>query len=91
MSGGKEAKWRAELDAAQKAYRQQAAKEERQKNRIAARDIALDKCMRALQENKIYIGKAEPLKAAKGHMDPKSATISLTNSAIREIEKARDS
>ena len=90
-SGGKEAIWRAEMAAAQRAYKQQAAVEERAKRRIVARDIALDKCMRALQETKVYMMKMPPLSKEDGHMDPRSATVSLINSAIREIQKARDS
>ena len=90
MSGGKEAIWKSEMAAAQKAYKQQAAAEERQKNRIAARDIALDRCMRALQEAKVYVLK-HPAKKEKGKMDATAATVSIVNSAIREIQKARDS
>ena len=91
MSGGKEAKWKEELRLAQRAYKQQAAKEERMRNRISARDIALDKCMRALTETKIYMTKMPPLGKEDGHMDPRAATISLINRAVEEIKKARDS
>ena len=90
-SGGKEGKWREELRAAQKAYRGIAAKEERQKNRISARDIALDKSMRALAEAKRYVISTGPQKKPDGMMDPQSATVSLINRAISEIKKARDS
>ena len=90
-SGGKEGLWRSELAAAQKAYRAVAAKEERQKRRISARDIALDKSMRALTEAKIYVLKMPPQAKQDGHMDPQSATVSLINRAIEEIKKARDS
>ena len=83
--------WKGELAAAQKAYRGIAAKEERQKNRISARDIALNKSMRALTEAKIYMLKMPPQAKEDGHMDPQSATVSLINRAIDEIKKARDS
>ena len=90
-SGGKEAIWRAEMAAAQRAYKQQAAKEERQKKRLAMCYIAMDASMRALTEGKIYMSKMPPVPKADGHMDPQAATISLQNRAIREIKKARDS
>ena len=90
-SGGKEAIWRAEMAAAQRAYKQQAAAEERAKRRLAARDIAMDASMRGLLEAKRYITSMPPLDKEDGHMDPQSATVSLVNRAIREIKKARDS
>ncbi len=91
MSGGKEGVWRGELEAAREAYRQVTAREERMKRRMAARDVAMDKCMRALTEAKIYIGKMPAASKKDGHMDPKTATVSLINRAIRGIKEARDS
>ena len=94
-SAGKEGVERETLAAAQKAYRQLAAKEERQKNRIVARDIALDKCMRALPEAKALILRLEMSeelkKASKGKADPVAATVSLINRGIRGIHTARES
>ena len=89
-SGGKEAIWRAEMAAAQKAYKQQAAKEERYKKRLAECYIAMDASMRALTEGKIYIMKMPPLSKEDGHMDPQAATVSIFNRAVRAIKKARD-
>lgn len=95
MSGGKEAIWRAEMAASKRAYKQQAAVEERIKRRIVALNIALDKSMRAHQEAKVYISRYGPSEEEKrnnkGKMDPQGATMSLQNRAIREIQKARDS
>jgi hypothetical protein len=88
-SAGKEGVWRAELTAAQKAYKQIVAKEERMKRRIAARDIAMEKSMRALLEAKMRLTRKEEHK--KGRMDPIAATVSLINKAMREIKEARDS
>ncbi len=90
-SGGKEAIWRAEMAAAQNAYKQQAAVEERAKRRIVALNIGLDASMRGLLEAKNYIMKMPPLDKEDGHMDPQAATVSLVNRGIREIKKARDS
>ena len=94
-SAGKEGVWRGELKAAQEAYKQVAAVEERQKHRIAARDVALDACMRALPEAKALILRLEMseelMKASKNKLDPITGVISLINRAIREIETARDS
>ena len=89
--GGKEGKRREELRLAQRAYKQQVAKEERMKRRIAEAEVAHNASMRALTEAKIYIGKMPPLGKEKGHMDPQSATVSLINRATRAIKKARDS
>ena len=90
-SGGKEGKRREELAAAQKAYRALAAKEERQRNRISKRDMAMNASMRALVEVKAYILRMPPQDKPKGLMDPQSATVSLINRAMREIKRARDS
>ena len=90
MSGGKEAKWREELRLAQRAYKQQAAKEERIKRRLAECYIAMDASMRAHTESKIYILKMPPISKEDGHMDPQAATVSIINRAVRAIKKARD-
>ena len=94
-SGGKEGKWRAELAREQKAYRAIAAKEERQRNRISKRDIAMDASTRALTEAKALILRmelsGELAEASKGKLDPVSGVVSLINRAIREIKSARDS
>ncbi len=89
-SGGKEGIERAKLTTAQAAYQAIAAKEERLKGRIAARDIALNASMRALIEAKMRLTRNEdPPK--KGMVDPIATTVSLINRAMREIKKARDS
>ncbi len=90
-SAGKEGVERETLAAAQKAYQQLVAKEERQKRRISARDIAMDAAMRALPEAKSYILSTPPKEKKEGMADPQNATVSLINRAIREIIKARDS
>ena len=94
-SGGKEGKWRAELAKEQKAYRAIAAKEERQKNRISKRDVAMDAAMRALSEAKALILRmelsGELAEASKGKLDPVTGVVSLINRAVREIKSARDS
>ena len=94
-SGGKEGKWRAELAREQKAYRAIAAKEERQKNRISKRDVAMDAAMRALPEAKALILRmelsGELAEASKGKLDPVTGVVSLINRAVREIKSARDS
>ena len=95
LSGGKEGKWRAELAREQKAYRAIAAKEERQKNRISKRDVAMDAAMRALPEAKALILRmelsGELAEASKGKLDPVTGVVSLINRAVREIKSARDS
>ena len=88
-SAGKEGVWKAEMAAARKAYKQAVAQEERMKRRIAARDVAMEKSLRALLEAKMRLTRNE--KHEKGRMDPIAATVSLINRAIREIETARDS
>ena len=94
-SGGKEGKWRAELAREQKAYRAIAAKEERQRNRISKRDMAMDAAMRALEEAKALILRmelsGELAEASKGKLDPVTGVVSLINRAVREIKSARDS
>jgi hypothetical protein len=90
-SAGKQGVERETLAAAQKAYRQLAAKEERQKRRIAERDIAMNAAMRALQEAKSYILSTPPKEKKEGMVDPQNATVSLINRAVRAIMKARDS
>ena len=89
-SAGKEGIWKAELEAAREAYKQITAKEERQKRRMAARDIAMNKSMRALLEAKMRLTRRD-FEKKEGRMDPIAATVSLINRAIREIESARDS
>ena len=94
-SGGKEGKWREELAREQKAYRAIAAKEERQKNRISKRDVAMDAAMRALPEAKALILRmelsGELAEASKGKLNPVTGVVSLINRAVREIKSARDS
>lgn len=90
-SAGKEGVWKAEQAAAQKAYRALSAKEERMKNKIAHGEVAMNASMRALTEAKVYIGKMPKQEKPDGHMDPQSATVSLINRALREIQKARNS
>ena len=94
-SGGKEGKWRAELAREQKAYRAIAAKEERQRNKISKRDVAMDAAMRALPEAKALILRmelsGELAEASKGKLDPVTGVVSLINRAVREIKSARDS
>ena len=90
-SGGKEGIWRAELTAAQEAYKQIVAKEERDKRRIATRNVAMDAAMRGLQEAKIYILSLPAKEKPKGMMEPQSATVSLINRGMRAITEARDS
>ena len=91
-SAGKEGIWKAELEAAREAYKQITAKEERMKRRLAARDLAMKKSLRALLEAKMRLTRSEdPEWKKKGRMDPIAATVSLINRAIREIDVARDS
>ena len=94
-SGGKEGKWREELAKEQKAHRAIAAKEERQRNRISKRDVAMDAAMRALPEAKALILRmelsGELAEASKGKLDPVTGVVSLINRAVREIKSARDS
>lgn len=93
-SGGKEAVIRAEMAAAQKAYRQQAAAEDRLKRRLAARDIALDACQRALLEYQELVPRMklsdELAKASEGRADPRDQLKSLGKRALLEIKKARE-
>ena len=89
-SGGKEGKWRAELAAAQKAYRQLVAIEERTKKRLAGHEVAHAASTRALIEAKAYILSMPPQEKPKGMMDPQSATVSLINRATSAIKKATD-
>jgi hypothetical protein len=90
-SAGKQGVERETLAAAQKAYRQLAAKEERQKRRIAECHIAMNAAMRAFPEAKAYILSTPPKEKQKGMADPQNATVSLINRAVRAIMKARDS